>query len=194
MRKVSLSLAAAALLIPAGAISVAAASAKSSPRAKAASVGPRGPRGFRGPRGPKGFTGAKGPQGFTGPQGLPGPNAFTGFAKLVPFNGTETVTIGQFTVSEVAGPAACTAITVTNNGTVAAAVNIVSGQDATPGPGDFIAVPAGTKHDVAAAQAAGGDLDTFATILSGGSSLLSGTVGGVTTASGCLTTGELSGA
>ncbi len=205
MRKISLILAATGLLVGASVFGVATAGAAPNPAAHAAKRGPtgkRGPRGKTGARGALGPVGPTGPTGAKGATGAQGPAAaalhpFTGFNQLVPFNGTESVTVGAFTVSEVAGAAACTDIKVTNNSASAASLNVVAGQANTGGPGDFVPLAAAASLAIAkASNALLGDLDTFAAVLTVGSSpsTVAGTVGGVTLATGCLTSGALAGA
>ncbi|HWF72337.1 MAG TPA: hypothetical protein VG186_03275 [Solirubrobacteraceae bacterium] len=204
MRKLSLILAAAGLLVAASVLGVDTAGAASTPTAHAAKRGPTGKRGARGKtgaRGPVGLAGATGPTGSKGATGPQGPAAaalhpFATFNEMVPFNATESVTVGQFTVSEVATSSACADIKVTNNSASAAAVNVAAGQAATA-TGDFVSLAAATSLAIAkASNAALGDLDTFAAILTTGTSpsTVTGTVGGVTVATGCLTTGAIAGA
>ncbi|MDQ6606824.1 MAG: hypothetical protein M3Z06_09810 [Actinomycetota bacterium] len=202
MRKLSLILAAAGLLVGSSMLGVTAAGATTTPTAHAAKTGKRGPRGKTGARGPRGFTGPTGSTGAKGATGLAGPAAaalhpFSSFSQLVPFGGTESVTVGQFTVSEVAGASACTDIKVTNNSASAASVNIVAGQAATAGPGDFVNLASATPLVIAKASIGSvGDLDTFAAVGTSGSSpsTVTGTIGGVTASGGCLTSGALAGA
>jgi hypothetical protein len=200
MRKLSLILAAAGLLVGSSLLGAAAAGATPTPAAHAAKTGKRGPRGRTGARGPRGFTGPTGPTGAKGATGPAGPagaalHPFSSFSALVPFGGTESVTVGQFTVSEVAGGAACADIKVTNNSASAASVNVVAGQATTAG--DFLPLASAAPFDIAhASNAAVGDLDTFAAVVTTSSSpsTVTGTVGGVTASGGCLTTGALAGA
>jgi hypothetical protein len=201
MRKFLLLLAAAGLLVGTSVLGVATAGANSSPAAHAAKAGKRGPRGKTGARGPRGFTGPSGPTGARGATGAQGPAAlplhpFSSFSELLPFGATESVTVGQFTVSEAATASACADILVKNNSTAAASVVIIAGQAATP-TGDFEPLAAGGTHDLAhASNAALGDLDTFAAVVTTGAnpSTVTGTVGGVTVTGGCLTSGALAGA
>jgi hypothetical protein len=201
MRKNSLLIVAASVLALASVIGIAGAAAAKTVHATTAKTqrGPRGPRGKTGPRGrtgPRGFTGSAGATGPTGAQGPKGPNGvdtghFTNFNQLVPFTGTESVTIGQFTISEAAGVSACTDITVTDNSASAASVNVVGGQKSTAG--DFDPLPPAGQFVVAGASIGAGDLDTFSAVLVNGGSSVTGTVGGVTAGTGCLTSGSFSG-
>ncbi|MDQ6606823.1 MAG: collagen-like protein [Actinomycetota bacterium] len=200
MKKRLLILTAAAALALASVLGAATAGAKSGPTAHAAK-NKTGPRGFRGKTGPRGFTGFTGPAGATGSVGSQGPaganssvGGFTAFNQLVPFNGTETVTIGQFTVSEVAGPSACTNIQVVDQSSFAAKVSVIGGLLKTAGPGDFVALaPASTFAVAQASNGSSGDVGTFSAVLLTGTSSVTGTVGGVTLGTGCLTTGTLTG-
>ncbi|HWF72336.1 MAG TPA: hypothetical protein VG186_03270 [Solirubrobacteraceae bacterium] len=193
----------AAALALAGVVDAAAALAKSGPAVHAASNkrGKTGPRGFRGKTGPRGFTGPAGHAGPTGPVGSQGPagansnvGGFTAFNQLVPFNGTGSVTIGQFTISEIAGPAACSNINVVDTSSFAAKVSVIGGLEKTTGPGEFVALASATPFPVAeASNGSIGDVDVFSAVLLNGSSSVTGTIGGVTLGTGCLTTGTLSG-
>jgi hypothetical protein len=184
----------------AGVLGAATAGATSGPSAHAAK-NKTGPRGFRGKTGPRGFTGFPGPAGPTGPAGSQGPaganssvGGFNPFNQLVPFNGTETVTIGQFTVSEIAGPSACTNIQLLDQSSFAGKVSVIGGLLKTAGPGDFVALAPATPFPVAqASNGTSGDVDSFSAVLLNGTSSVTGTVGGVTLGTGCLTTGTLTG-
>lgn len=203
MRKISILLAAVSLLAMASLIAVVTAAGAKTVHATVAKSqrGPRGktgPRGSTGPRGRTGRAGAAGPTGAVGPMGPPGANAtdFDSFNQLVPFNGTESVTIGQFTVSETAGPSACGDAKLTDNSAFGAQVNLLGGFEATvPGPGFHPLAPA-SQFDIGNLAAGTlGDLNTFTATLVNGASTITGTVGGRTLGgTGCLTTGTFSGA
>jgi hypothetical protein len=172
-------------------------------KAKAAHAnrGPKGAKGDRGPAGPQGPQGQQGPagqNGATGPQGLPGPvgpsgsgSPITAYSGLVPFNGSKTVTIGSFTVSETATASNCNDIFVINNSAFNALIDVTAGFERTPAS-TYVALGSTTQHDVANISA-GGDLGVFSAVLSNGSSQVSGTVGGIATASGCLLSGYVTG-
>lgn len=197
MKRMSLILAAASLLIVGGSVAVAAAGA-AQPRASAASKGPRGPRGPRGFPGPRGFTGPQGDRGPTGARGPTGtlPGNFHNFNHLVPFNGNTSVTVGQFTVSEVPSASACGDLFLTDNSPFSAEYALTGGFEAS------VTLPAGTFHPFASGAkvdigniSAGllGDLNEFSATLINGSSSITGLVGGQTQATGCLVTGTITG-
>lgn len=143
-----------------------------------------------------GRTGSAGHAGATGPVGPAGNNASSGlthFSKLVPFNGTESLTIGQFTISEVAGPSGCTTINLVNNSTFNAEVSIIEGTLKTPGPGQYEVLPMASSQAIANATAVTGDVATFSAVLVNGTSSVTGTAGGLTLGSGCLVSGTVTG-
>jgi hypothetical protein len=206
MKKLVLLFAAASLLVVGSAFGITAAGAKTKPAAHAASKGargPRGPKGARGPRGFKGSTGATGqagpagPRGQTGPQGPSGSAGTSGgggfgaistFNALVPFNGTESVTVGMFTLRENAGAAACTAPALTDNSAFAGKLAMgAGGMFSTPLPS---ATPTGV---VTAAETAN---NLFAAVLINGGSEVSGNISDFTlpSANSCVTTGYIQGA
>ena len=149
----------------------------------------RGPRGFTGPRGPagaRGATGSAGPRGAAGAPGATGPAGPTGpagaglnnFDKYLTTGGeVNSVTIGQFTVSdnETLAGGGCGGITLTDNSPTGVkyayteadfAANANSGWSALNAAGSAGATNLGTD-------------DTFQTqaILQDGSSMLTATVG-----------------
>ncbi|HWF72335.1 MAG TPA: hypothetical protein VG186_03265 [Solirubrobacteraceae bacterium] len=207
MRTRTLTLATAALLAIASVLGVASAGAKSGAAAHAASTGKRGktgPRGFKGKTGPRGFTGAAGAAGATGatgPQGPAGVNTAAGnfhnLNQLVAFNGSTSVTIGSFTVSETASTTACGDLTLTDNSAFAAEYALIGGYEAS------VTTPVGTFHPLASTGNADignisfgalGDLNAFSAALVNGSSTITGTIGGQTrTGVGCLITGTMTG-
>ncbi len=206
MRKFYAVLAAAALLVAGSAFGITTAGAKSSAKSAVkahAAAGKRGPRGFKGPRGPRGFTGPQGPRGFTGATGATGPQGPAGtsgsggslsnFSRLVPFNGTLSVTIGSFTVEEVAGNNFCNDILVIDNSPFNAEVSVIGGGAQTSGPGDFVPLASAGQADVSLGGFGAGDLDTFSAVTVNGGSNVTGTVGAITLGNGCLTTGSVSG-
>ncbi len=202
MKKKTQILAAAALLVSASVLGVATAGAKSAAHAaKSSKTGPRGFTGKTGPQGPAGPAGPAGPTGPTGPQGPAGVNTaggnFHNLNQLVPFNGTASVTIGQFTVSETAGAAACTDLRLIDNSPFNAEYALIGGFEAS------VTTPVGTFHPLASAGNVDignisasllGDLNGFSAALVNGSSTITGTIGGQTRAGvGCLVTGTMSG-
>jgi hypothetical protein len=205
MRKISILLAAISLLAVASLIEVVTTAGAKTVNATVAKAqrGPRGPRGTTGDRGSTGSrgrtgpAGAAGPAGAVGPMGPPGANAsdFDSFNKLVPFNGTESVTIGQFTVSETAGPSGCGEGELTDNSAFSAQVNLLGGFESTvAGPGFHPLAPA-SQFDIGNLSFTTiGDLNTFTATLANGGSTITGTVGGRTVTGGCLTTGTFNGA
>jgi hypothetical protein len=199
MRKISILLAAASLLVLASVIAGATVAGATIAHAAKAQRGPRGPKGKKGPRGHAGAVGQTGPAGHagaTGPVGPAGNDASSGlnhFSKLVPFNGTESLTIGQFTISEVAGPSACTTVNLVNNSTFNAEISIIEGTLATPGPGQYEVLPMASSTPIANATATVGDVATFSAVLVNGSSSVTGTAGGLTLGNGCLVSGTVTG-
>ena len=160
--------------------------------------GPAGPQGLAGPQGPAGPAGEAGATGPAGPAGPPGPvgpsgsgSPITSFAGLVPFNGSKTVTIGQFTVRETATAVNCGDIFVLNNSPFNAHIDVTAGFERTPAS-TYVGLPSTTQHDIANISV-GGDLGVFSAILDNGTSEVSGTVGGVATATGCLLSGYVTG-
>jgi hypothetical protein len=90
---------------------------KRGPRGFTGPRGPRGPQGPAGSRGPQGSAGSSGPAGPAGPTGPAGPGLNNFDAYLTTPGQTESVTIGQFTVSDadqLAGNG-CIGIAVKNN-------------------------------------------------------------------------------
>jgi Collagen triple helix repeat (20 copies) len=205
MRKISILLAAVSLLAAASLIEVVTAAGAKTVHATVAKS-QRGPRGPRGKTGPRGSTGARGrtgragpagPAGGVGPMGPAGKNAtdFDSFNQLVPFNGTESVTIGQFTVSETAGPSGCGDAELTDNSAFSAQVNLLGGFESTVAGTGFHPLAPASQFDIGNLSfQILGDLNTFTATLANGASTISGTVGGRTLVNGCLTTGTFSGA
>jgi hypothetical protein len=215
MKKLSLLLAAAALLVVGSAFGITTASAQTAHAAKA-KRGPRGPRGAKGatgaqgpqgPAGPAGATGAAGPAGATGaagPAGATGPTgaggASSGTGALNNFNAvltgsnTESVTIGSFTVRENAVAGACAAIVLVDNSAFNAEAAAFGTNPAAPGAsGSSFALVTGGGGSVPILGIPG-QLDTFSIALVNGASQVTGTVGDVTlTNNTCLTTGTISG-
>ncbi len=205
MKRFSLLLAAASLVVVGSTFGIGSAGAKTSAKAHAAKTkqgprGKRGPRGFPGPQGPRGSTGATGATGAQGPQGIPGTpgggggggGALNNFDKLVPANGTFTVTVGQFTVSEVANASGCNDINLINNSAFFAVAAETGGAASTSGNFTNVAIGGGSL-DIAFASS--DDFDQFSAGLINGGSFVNGSVGGITTAGGsCLVSGFVTGA
>ncbi len=203
MKKYTLILAAAALLVPVGAVGVAAAGAKSAAHAASSTRGKTGPRGFKGKTGPRGFTGPAGPAGATGATGSAGPAGvntgagnFHNLNQLVPFNGTATVTVGQFTVSETATATTCGDLRLIDNSPFSAEYALIGGFESTVvGAATFHPLTAAGNVDIGNISAGTlGDLNSFSAALINGASTITGTIGGQTrTGAGCLITGTMSG-
>jgi hypothetical protein len=203
MKKIILILAAAALLVTGSVLGIATAGAKSAAHAASSKRGKTGPRGFKGKTGPRGFTGpagAAGPTGATGAAGPAGVNTAAGnfhnLNQLVAFNGTTSVTIGQFTVSETAGATACGDLRLIDNSAFNAEYSLIGGFESTVvGAGTFHPLGSAGNVDIGNISASTiGDLNSFSAALINGASTITGTIGGQTrTGVGCLLTGTMTG-
>ena len=215
MRKLSLLLAAAALLVIGSAFGITSASAQTAHSAKV-KRGPRGPRGAKGatgaqgpqgPAGPAGATGPAGPAGAAGPAGPAGPTGPTGaggttvgtgslnnFNAVLTGSTTESVTIGSFTVRENAVAGTCTGVTLVNNSAFAAEAAAFGTAAGAPGVTGTPFIPVLAGGGSIPINGVAGELDTFSIASVNGSSQMTGTVGDVTlTNNTCLTTGTVSG-
>ncbi|HEY1523356.1 MAG TPA: hypothetical protein VGF70_10130 [Solirubrobacteraceae bacterium] len=87
------------------------------PRGPRGPRGPQGPAGSRGPQGSAGSSGPAGPAGATGPAGPAGPGLNNFDAYLTTAGQTQSVTVGQFTVSDAdqLNGNGCLGVAVTNN-------------------------------------------------------------------------------
>jgi len=212
MRKLSLLLAAAAVLVVGSAFGITTASAqtahaakgKRGPRGPKGATGAQGPQGPAGPAGPTGAAGPAGPAGATGPAGPTGPaggggggggtGSLNNFNAVLTGSTTESVTIGSFTVRENAVAGLCSGPTLVDNSAFNAEAAAFGTTTAAPGVNGvpFTLVLAGGGSIPITGVA--GQLDTFSIALVNGTSQMTGTVGDVSlTNNTCLTTGTVSG-
>jgi hypothetical protein len=160
--------------------------------ARSAKRGPRGSRGPRGFQGPRGANGAQGPQGVQGVQGPAAPTGGVGFKNFtgdVAGSGSESVTVGSFTLTENAIAGTCTSVALTDNSSFNYYVSWLPDSNGDPGLDPTLDTANTTASPVAANSE-----DTFAAALSNGSSSITATIMNVSeTSNTCLTVGYVAG-
>jgi hypothetical protein len=155
-------------------------------------AGPAGPAGGAGPAGPAGPAGAAGGQGPAGPQGPAGAaaqNQFQNFTKLTSGSGSNSVTVGQFTIIDNVVGGTCGGVSIVNNSPFNAFLAYMPDSRNFNGAGPISLPSTGTNViDL------NNDLDTFTAALTNGTSSVTGTVADFSEPnSTCLDTGFLTG-